>query len=199
MIVKTSSFKTSVVDSGGILNLEMPEFAFVGRSNVGKSSLINALAGKNKLAKTSSTPGYTKFVNYFIFNEKENPFAIVDLPGYGFSKTGKKNVLLWSDLISSYFELSKNLKCVFVLVDSRMEPTEKDLTMIKYLYAKNIPFKVVASKADKLSKAALAKNLKIIASALKITTNNITCVSAEKKENINSVLEIIENFMNNEI
>ena len=195
MIVKSSTFKTSVVNSDGILNLEMPEFAFVGRSNVGKSSLINAIAGKNKLAKTSSTPGYTKFVNYFIFNEKENPFSLVDLPGYGFSKTGKQNMLLWSDLITAYFERSQNLKCVFVLVDSRIEPTEKDLQMIKYLYAKNIPFKVVASKTDKLSKAQLSKNLKIIASALKITTNNIICVSAEKKENINLILETIEKFM----
>ena len=195
MVVKTSSFHTSVVNSDGILNLEMPEFAFVGRSNVGKSSLINAIAGKNKLAKTSSTPGYTKFVNYFIFNEKENPFSLVDLPGYGFSKTGKQNMLLWSDLITAYFERSQNLKCVFVLVDSRIEPTEKDLQMIKYLYAKNIPFKVVASKTDKLSKAQLSKNLKIIASALKITTNNIICVSAEKKENINLILETIEKFM----
>ncbi len=196
MIVKSSIFKTSVVKSDDILNLEMPEFAFVGRSNVGKSSLINALAGKNKLAKTSSTPGYTKFVNYFIFNEKERPFALIDLPGYGFSKTGKQNILLWSELITSYFENSQNLKCVFVLVDSRIEPTEKDLQMIKYLYANNIPFKVVATKTDKLSKAQLSKNLKAIASTLKITTNNIISTSSEKKENINLILDIIENFMN---
>ena len=199
MVIKDSRFHTSVVEKNSILDLNLPEFAFVGRSNVGKSSLINALTNKKKLAKTSSTPGHTKFVNYFLIEafegELNKNFVLVDLPGYGFSKTGKQNVELWSNLITAYFEKSKNLKCVFVLVDVRHEPTDKDLLMIKYLYANNIAFKVVATKCDKLSKAQINKNLKIISKYLKITENNIICTSSTERTNINEICNAISNFI----
>ena len=106
------------------------EFAFVGRSNVGKSSLINALTGVKNLAKTSSTPGLTKMINYFLIN---NSFKFVDLPGYGYAKTGQKHIANWAGLMEKYLLNSELLRTVFVLIDSRHEPSELDKMMIEFL------------------------------------------------------------------
>ena len=127
MNITSAKFVTSVVDEKDILKDEMIEFAFVGRSNVGKSSLINSLCGQKNLAKTSSTPGLTKMINYFLVN---NRFRIVDLPGYGYAKTGHKHIANWAGLMEKYLTYSPNLKTVFVLVDCRHEPSELDKMMI---------------------------------------------------------------------
>lgn len=193
MTIKSSRFLTSVAHEKDILNLNVNEFAFVGRSNCGKSSLINFLAGKKGLAKTSSTPGLTKLVNYFLFNEGvENEFVLVDLPGYGFSKAGKQAHGLWSVLIEKYLLTSKNLKRVFVLVDIRHEPSPLDKTMIEFLYYNQIAFTVVATKADKISKANRKKQLELIAKTLKIATGNIIVSSSELCLGKQEILEIIE-------
>ena len=142
MLIKSAKYKTSAVNKSGIIQDEVPEISFVGRSNVGKSSLINNLVGIKNLAKTSSTPGLTKMVNYFDVNKGE--FRFVDLPGYGFAKVGKGQKNIWSSLMSDYLSLTQNLRLVFVLVDSRHEPSELDKMMIDYLMQNQIPFSVIA-------------------------------------------------------
>ena len=130
---------------------QYPEFAFVGRSNVGKSSLINAVTNQKNLARTSKTPGRTQQVNYFL-NEK-NKLYIVDLPGYGFSKVENKLKKEWSDLMDAYFHNNPKLKCVFILVDIRRGVMDSDELMLQYLRALNIPYKVVLTKCDKRERA----------------------------------------------
>ena len=124
------------------------------------------------------------------------PCFFVDLPGYGYSKAGKFNHELWSGLIEDYFKFSTSLKCVFVLMDIRHEPSVLDEQMILYLYSKNIPFKVIATKADKLAKSKINQYLSQMAKKLKITSNNIIPTSSESKFNLNSVLDFLDNFYN---
>ena len=193
MIIKESSFLISVASEDKLQNLNAAEFAFVGRSNCGKSSLINFLANKKGLAKTSSTPGLTKLVNYFWFNQnQENKFVLVDLPGYGFSKAGKKAHGLWSSLIEAYLLESKNLKRVFVLVDIRHEPNELDKTMVEFLYYNQSPFTVVATKADKIPKSKQFSCVSLIAKTLKIASGNVIVSSSENKTGRDEILKIIE-------
>ena len=148
MIIKEAEYLTSVVDKKNIIQ-EGVEFAFVGRSNVGKSSLINSITGKNKLCKTSSTPGRTRMINYFKIN---NSFRFVDLPGYGYAKAGKENKLIWANIMEDYLTNTNCLKRVFMLVDSRIEPTELDVKMIKFLFYYGIPTTLIATKVDKIPK-----------------------------------------------
>jgi len=189
MIIKTAEFVTSVASADKLGQWTLPQFAFVGRSNVGKSTLLNALVNRNKLAKTSNTPGRTRLINIFEINKQ---FYFVDLPGYGYAKASKEEQATWQKLIGAYLENSENLKMAFVLVDSRREPTERDLLMVKYLYTYQIPFQVVITKTDKLSRVEMLKNKSMIASTLKIGLDDVITVSAEKKENLQKLWEIIE-------
>ena len=172
----TADYKTSAVKQEQFLT-DLPEFAFVGRSNVGKSSLINSLTNKKRLAKTSITPGLTKMVNYFIIN---NSFYFVDLPGYGFSRTGKSHRELWSDLIEKYLMLSKQLRLVFLLLDIRHTPTELDMNMLKFLYLNNIPVKIIATKSDKVAKSKVKHYCQELAKKLFVGVEDIIPYSAEK-------------------
>lgn len=185
--IKSAIYKTSAVEKNGFLT-DKNEIAFVGRSNVGKSSFINALTNQKKLARTSSTPGLTKMVNYFLIN---NSFYFVDLPGYGFSKTGKKHQELWSTLIEDYLKLSKNIKLVFLLVDIRHEPTKLDEMMQKYLFYNNIPYKIVATKCDKIAKTKIPSYKKILANKLCVGTENIIPFSTENNFSKEEILKII--------
>ncbi|MBN2890524.1 MAG: YihA family ribosome biogenesis GTP-binding protein [Bacteroidales bacterium] len=133
-----------------------PEYAFIGRSNVGKSSLINMLLGRNSLAKISSKPGKTQLINYFIINEE---WHIVDLPGYGYAKTSKKNRELFSDMIKHYIFESENLMTLFILIDSRIPPQESDLDFIYNMGANGIPIVLVFTKIDKISKNKVASTV----------------------------------------
>lgn len=186
-VIKSSDFVTSVVDKKSFLKDKI-EIAFVGRSNVGKSSLINSLVNKKNLAKTSSTAGLTKMVNYFNIN---NELYFVDLPGYGYSKTGKKHQTIWSTLIEEYLTLSKKLKLVFMLVDIRHKPTELDVMMQKFLFYNNIPYRIIATKADKIAKTKVKDYLQVIANELQITINNIIPYSVNGAINKEKILEII--------
>ncbi|MGV4461304.1 ribosome biogenesis GTP-binding protein YihA/YsxC [Ornithobacterium rhinotracheale] len=135
---------------------DKPEYAFIGRSNVGKSSLINMLADNKKLAKTSGTPGKTQLVNHFLINGE---WYLVDLPGYGYAQVSKKTRKKFSELITGYILNRKNLINLYVLVDARHDPMKIDLEFMEFLGKKGIPFSIVLTKIDKLSSSALAKNL----------------------------------------
>lgn len=192
MVIKTAEFVRSVANPSDLKTLDLPEFAFVGRSNVGKSSLINSLTNKKKLAKASSTPGRTRLVNIFRIN---NAFNFIDLPGYGFAQASKAEQARWQTLIGSYLENSENLRRVFVLVDIRHEPSEKDKLMLSYLYTYNIPFNIVATKADKIARGQVNKQLSLIASTLGVGIGDIIVSSNEDKRGNAQILEIMENLI----
>lgn len=190
MVIKEAKFICSYTSADKLQQLkEMPQFAFVGRSNVGKSSLINALTARNKLAKTSSTPGRTRLINIFEINHE---FYLVDLPGYGYAKASKTQQESWQSLIGGYLQFSGSLKRVFVLLDSRIKPTEKDKQMLSYLYAFQIPFSIVLTKTDKLNRSELQKNKKIITSEIGIGADDVILTSSQKKQNLEDVWKIVE-------
>lgn len=190
MKITSAKYITSAVNKGGLILDETPEISFVGRSNVGKSSLINNLVGIKRLAKTSSTPGLTKMVNYFDINGN---IRFVDLPGYGYAKVGRGQKDIWSSLMGDYLALSQSLKLVFVLVDIRHEPSELDKMMIEYLIHQGIPFAVIATKADKLSKMAINKSLQVISKSLNLRKEMIFVHSSETSQGKERILEYIEN------
>lgn len=133
-----------------------PEYAFIGRSNVGKSSLINAITNNSKLAKTSGKPGKTQLINHFLINQQ---WYLVDLPGYGYAKTSKKNRATWESFIAKFLTTRENLMNVFVLLDSRLEPQKIDIEFMNWCGENGIAFSMVFTKIDKLSSSALQKNL----------------------------------------
>ena len=141
-----------------------PEYAFIGRSNVGKSSLINALTGRKNLALTSSTPGKTMCINHFLINEQ---WYIVDLPGYGYAQRGKKEVEKLKTMISSYVLEREQLTCLFVLIDIRHDPQKVDLAFLHFLGSNGVPFAIVFTKADKLAPSKVKPTAEKYLSALK--------------------------------
>jgi GTP-binding protein len=143
---------------------DIPEYAFIGRSNVGKSSLINMLTERNKLAMTSSTPGKTMLINHFLINES---WYLVDLPGYGFAMRGKKEMDKLQNMISHYVLDREQLTCLFVLIDIRHEPQKKDLDFLEFIGENGVPFAIIFTKADKLSAAKQNANVKAYVEALK--------------------------------
>lgn len=190
MIIKNAEFLTSVADSGKLPNFGAPEIAFAGKSNVGKSSFINFLTGNGKLARTSGDPGRTRLLNFFGINGREIVF--VDLPGYGFAKVAKTEKAKWGAMIEGYLTGSANLKNVFVLLDVRHEPTADDKMLLNFLYHYNIPFTVIATKCDKLSRAQLTKRRAEIASSVGVGTGNVYMISALKKTGKEEILARLE-------
>lgn len=175
MIIKNAKFITSVADSKNFLVSDRPIIAVCGKSNVGKSSLINALAGKKGLARTSVTPGRTRLINYFDFGE----FILADLPGYGFAKVSDSEKKKWAKLMEEYFASDKALNHVIMLVDIRHDPTKDDLSMINYLHSYALPFTVVATKADKIGKTRIYERVKSIGNYLAIGMDKVIATSAE--------------------
>lgn len=170
MNITKSSFVTSVANSNKILIDDKFQIAFVGRSNVGKSSLLNMLTGNLKLAKTSATPGRTRLINYFLINDS---FYFVDLPGYGFAKASKTMVNDWQSLLEPYLINNKMLKCVCVLLDIRHEPSEMDKQMISFLRYYGIPYIIVATKADKFGKSKIKPMASKLANFLQMANGNV--------------------------
>ena len=146
MIVKKAEFVKSSSGNAECPKPDKPEFAFIGRSNVGKSSLINMLVEKKDLAKTSSQPGKTQLINHFLINDS---WYLVDLPGYGYAKTSMENRKIWKSMINSYILRRENLLTVFVLVDSRLEPQKIDVEFINFLGENAVPFIILFTKTDK--------------------------------------------------
>ena len=187
-----AKFVISVADYKKIKDYGISEVAIAGRSNVGKSSFINFLVNNKNLAKTSSTPGRTRLINYFNIN---NELMLVDLPGYGYAKVGGEDKDGWDELIGGYLINSKQLKAVAVLVDVRHEPSPLDCQMVAYLHHNQIPFFVVATKADKLSKAQIQKQKQVLATGLKLGVENIVVTSSLKKIGKDEVVREIDKFL----
>lgn len=173
-------------------NDNIPEYAFIGRSNVGKSSLINMLVQRRGLAKTSSVPGKTVAINHFIVNDA---WYLVDLPGYGYAQHSKKQRDTWRIMINNYIKQRRNLVCTFVLVDSRIEPQNNDLGFVEWLGENQVPFCIVFTKADKVSKADLDKNVEAFKTRLLEDWEELPLIfitSSEKKQGRDEVLDYIE-------
>ncbi len=150
MIIKTAEFVRSAKLKKDYGNQEIPEIAIVGKSNVGKSSLINALTNNSKLARVSKQPGKTRLVNFFLLNQQ---FYLVDLPGYGFARVSKAEKETWDEMMRTYFENSKQLCAVILLLDIRHKPTKEDIAMLHYIEYYAIPYVVCLTKADKIAKS----------------------------------------------
>ena len=191
MIIKDATFITSVADKKGFLKSEKPIIAVAGKSNVGKSTFINMLANKNKLAKTSNTPGRTRLVNYFDFGD----FILADLPGYGFAQVSKTEKDKWADLMESFFA-NTSVAHTFSLVDIRHDPTQDDYQMINYLYHFHLPFTLIATKADKLGKSKVKPQAKYLSQKLKVGVLDIIPVSSPERKGREDVLNKIEAVLN---
>lgn len=156
MNIISAEFVKSSNKFSGCPDAQFPEYAFIGRSNVGKSSLINMLTGRKGLAKTSGTPGKTRLINHFLINSS---WYLCDLPGYGFAKVSKSIRETWETTIKEYLQKRPNLMCSFVLIDIRHEPLQNDLAFLYWLGSKALPIAILFTKADKLSKAKLHYHL----------------------------------------
>ena len=188
ILIKDAKFVVSAADKKGFLKPDKPMIAVCGKSNVGKSSFINMLANKNKLARTSGDPGRTRLVNYFDFGQ----FMLADLPGYGFARVSKAEKDKWGKMLDDFFAEKENIAHVFALADIRHDPTRDDLTMIDYLYYERIPFTVVATKRDKLAKTRVKDAVRRIAAAFKTGEGNVLPVSAVTKKGKDEVLSLTE-------
>ena len=192
MIIKTAEFTLSAPVVSMCPQDTKPEYAFIGRSNVGKSSLINMLTSRKKLAKTSATPGKTMLINHFIIN---NEWYLVDLPGYGYAKRSKKEIQKLDQMIRGYILGREQLVNVFVLVDVRLEPQAIDLEFINWLGMSSIPFSIIFTKADKLSVSKVRQNVDAYIKKMLETWEEMPpyfVTSAEKGEGREDVLDYIE-------
>lgn len=195
MIITKAEFEQSVTTIEQCPKNGYPEFAFIGRSNVGKSSLINMLTGNSGLAKTSQTPGKTQTINHFNIN---NHWYLVDLPGYGYAKTSRQMRKDWDTFIRQYILQRHELVNLFVLIDSRHEPQKNDLEFTNWLGNNSIPFSLVFTKIDKLSSSKLNKNLSIYKTRLSEeweTLPPIFTTSAEAQYGRNEILNYIETIL----
>lgn len=191
MIIKSAEFQCSNTRTDKLPPPELPEYAFIGRSNVGKSSLINMLVQKKGLAKTSQTPGKTQLINHFLINEN---WQLVDLPGYGYAKTSRSNRGEWQKFISYYLRNRENLQCVFVLIDSRLDPQKIDIEFCSWLGENGLPFQLIFTKADKQSKVKTDQSVAKFRKALleifeEVPTHYVT--SSETQEGREEILSFI--------
>lgn len=192
MYVKKAEFVVSVADKSKIYQHNLPEIAIAGKSNVGKSSFINTITGNGKLARTSSEPGRTRLLNYFKINDD---LMFVDLPGYGFARVSDKEKKNWGQLIDGYLLESKNLMNVFLLLDVRHDAGEHDKALASFLYHHNIPFTVIATKADKLSRSMQNKRKGELAASIGIGREDIILTSSLDGQGRESVENRIKSLL----
>ncbi len=196
MKITSATFLISNTNYKKCPNDQVPDFAFIGRSNVGKSSLINMLCNNKNLAKTSSKPGKTQLINHFSINN--NQWYLVDLPGYGYARTAKSNREKWEGMIVDYLTKRENLYCVFVLIDSRLEPQKIDLEFIDWLGEQGIPFVLVFTKIDKISTVQTDKNIAAFKREMLKSWDDIPPIfktSAVQNKGQTELLEFIENTL----
>jgi GTP-binding protein len=192
MAIHTAEFIISNTDYKKCPKQDRPEFAFIGRSNVGKSSLINMLTNRKSLAKVSGKPGKTLLINHFVINDK---WYLVDLPGYGYAKISKSIGKKLNGVIRSYITGRENLTCLFVLVDSRHEPQKPDVEFMQWLGEQGVPFQIIFTKADKLTKTKLHRNIEAYKLALLESWEELPgmfITSAESKLGKDELVDFIE-------
>lgn len=198
MQIKSAEFVVSNSDVAKCPNTMVPEYAFIGRSNVGKSSLINMLTSKKSLAKTSGRPGKTQLINHFLINKN---WHLVDLPGYGYARVSKKNKKYFQKFITDYFEKREQLISAFVLVDCRHEPQAVDTAFMEYLGERQIPFSIIFTKADKVRPQALERNIEkykqTLLSGVWVEFPNYFISSASKTIGQDEILKYIEEINSN--
>jgi GTP-binding protein len=176
MKIKSAEFVTSAVQPSQYPPAELPEFAFSGRSNVGKSSLINTLVNRKKLVQTSSTPGKTRLINFFRVNDA---LMLVDLPGYGYARVSEAARQSWRPMIEQYLSGRKTLKAVIVILDARRDPAKADTQLLDWLAQLGLPRIIAVTKCDKLSKTALSKQVGVIAQGLALPHEELVLFSAK--------------------
>jgi len=194
-MIKSAVFVTSNTDFKKCPPADKPEFAFIGRSNVGKSSLINMLVNQKKLAKISGKPGKTQLINHFLIN---NAWYMVDLPGYGFAKVSKTQKAKWGPMVSDYILNRTNLSCIFVLIDSRLEPQNIDMEFLQWLGQKQIPLGLIFTKADKQSSNKTQSTIAQFKRAMKTQWAELppyVVTSAETGDGREDVLALIEDII----
>ena len=197
VIITQGRYTASAVQKDQYPETDLPEIVFIGRSNVGKSSLINSLPRVTNLARVSSQPGKTQTINFFEVGlkidgvEGRKAFYLVDLPGYGYAKTGKERRKIWSKFIEEYLLHSPRLKFVCQLIDIRHEPMASDVEMLEWLVKNNIPVLIVATKADKIGKNACQKNIAAIKRKLGIAELSVLPYSSLKNEGRSDLLDVI--------
>lgn len=191
LVIKNAKFVTSAATSAQFIKADKPMIAVCGKSNVGKSTFINMLAGQKRLAKTSAAPGRTRLVNYFDFGE----FYLVDLPGYGYAEVSKAEKAKWAKTLDKFFENKRELAHVCLLLDSRHDPTADDLQMLNYLNYHVVPFTAVLTKGDKLSKMKLKEQKIRIAAKAGLAAGNIIATGAEKNIGKAEILEKIAEIL----
>lgn len=197
MQIKSAQYLMSNDDYRKCPKPDMPEFAFIGRSNVGKSSLINMLTSNSKLAKTSASPGKTQKINHFVIN---NSWYLVDLPGYGYAKVSKSQRDVFRKMIEGYILNRQNLVNLFVLVDSRLEPQNIDVEFINWLGANRVPFTIIFTKTDKIGSNVLAAKVDAYKEHLLQTWESLPDMllsSAVSKMGQEEILDYIQNIINN--
>ncbi len=193
MIIKSVNLETVCGVTSKLPENVHPEVAFAGKSNVGKSSLINALMNRKSLARTSAQPGKTQTINYYNIN---NTFYLVDLPGYGYAKANEKVKAQWGKMIEDYLHKSKQLRCVFLLIDIRHEPGSNDVIMYDWIRRHGYQPIIIATKLDKINRSQIQKQLKLIRTTLKVDENTVMIpFSATTKQGREEIYEILDDIV----
>ena len=193
MKIKSAELETVIGITSKLPDNSLPEIAFAGKSNVGKSSLINSLLNRKSLARTSQNPGKTQTINFYNINKN---FYLVDLPGYGYAKVSAEIREKWGKMIERYLETSKQLKRVFLLIDIRHEPSGNDVMMYDWVLSKGFEPIIICTKADKISRGAIQKNLKIIREKLKCRPGTVMIpFSATEKTGKDEILNLMEEIL----
>lgn len=194
MKINKSDLQAMAVAPAGYPQDELSEIAFAGRSNVGKSSFINAMLGRTNLARTSGKPGKTRTINFYIINES---FRFVDLPGYGYAQVSKVERKKWGEIIEKYLKKRDNLKAIALILDIRHKPSEQDIDMFRWIKAYGHDVIIVATKADKIARGQWERHIKVIRETLEIHGNSTRIIpfSSSKKLNVDKLWEIIDGYI----